>query len=637
MRRMAVLALAGLATACSSDAPLTPSASSSEVALSRRDAAAPELCLTLLHNNDGESKLLPLSTLPDFGGVARFATLVDKLRAEAKRGDDVSDDADMNEAEDGEMAARGRQRAASCDDAGFVKRAAILVSSGDNFLAGPEFNAGLDNGQQYDATALDLIRYDALAIGNHEFDFGPDVFDTFVRAFDRSRAPFLSANLDVSAEPALAQLARRNRIAKSVIVRKRGEKIGIIGLTTPALPSISSPRNVVVSAMLAAAVQAEVHALQSRRVNKIILISHLQSVLEDLTLVPQLRGVDVVVAGGGSDLLVNPNNPGTLLVPGDAPRTTFPTAYPTSAMDADGKPVLVVTTDGNYKYVGRLVVGFNRDGEVVTTGAESGPVRVAGTALPDGVDADPRIQQRVVEPVQAYVNALASLQVATSEVALDGVRARIRTVETNLGNVVADALLWQARDRAAAFGAPLPVVGFQNGGGIRNDNVIPAGPLTELNTFSILPFLNFVAIATVPRAQFKELIENAVSRVAFTDGRFAQIAGFRFSWSLSGVAQLVDATGNVTTPGTRVVTITLDDGTPIVVAGVVQPGAAIPVASIDFLFRGGDSYPFRGLPFTSVGVTYQQSLTNFLRTGLGGTVRAADYPEGGEGRIVRLP
>ena len=192
MRRMAVLALAGLATACSSDAPLTPSASSSEVAWSRRDAAAPELCLTLLHNNDGESKLLPLSTLPDFGGVARFATLVDKLRAEAKRGDDISDDADMDDAEDGEKAARGRQHAASCDDAGFVKRAAILVSSGDNFLAGPEFNAGLDNGQQYDATALDLIRYDALAIGNHEFDFGPDVFDTFVRAFDRSRAPFLS-------------------------------------------------------------------------------------------------------------------------------------------------------------------------------------------------------------------------------------------------------------------------------------------------------------------------------------------------------------------------------------------------------------------------------------------------------------
>ncbi len=637
MRRIAVIVLAGIVTGCSSDSPLVPSTSTSQLALSPRSADAPELCLTLLHNNDGESKLLPLSTLPDFGGVARFATLVDKLRAEAKQGDDVADEADMAEAQDASTAARGRQRATSCDDAGFVKRAAVLVSSGDNFLAGPEFNAGLANGQQYDATALDLIRYDALAIGNHEFDFGPDVFDTFVRAFDRSRAPFLSANLDVSAEPALAQLARRNRIAKSVVVRKRGENIGIIGLTTPALPSISSPRNVVVSAILAAAVQAEVQALQSRGVNKIILISHLQSVLEDLTLIPQLRGVDVVVAGGGSDLLVNPANPGTLLVPGDAPRTTFPTAYPTSALDADGNLVLVVTTEGNYKYVGRLVVGFNRDGAIVTLGARSGPVRVAGTALPDGVDADPKVQQQVVEPVQAYVNDLATRQVATSEVALDGVRARIRTVETNLGNVVADALLWQARQQAASFGAPLPVVGFQNGGGIRNDNIIPAGPLTELNTFSILPFLNFVAIASVPRAQFKELMENAVSRVAFTDGRFAQIAGFRFSWSATGTAQLVDAAGNVTTSGTRIVSITLDDGTPIVVGGVVQAGASIPVASIDFLFRGGDSYPFRGLAFTSVGVTYQQSLTNFLRTGLGGTVRAADYPGGGEGRITRLP
>jgi 5'-nucleotidase len=61
------------------------------------------------------------------------------------------------------------------------------------------------------------------------------------------------------------------------------------------------------------------------------------------------------------------------------------------------------------------------------------------------------------------------------------------------------------------------------------------------------------------------------------------------------------------------------------------------VATIDFSARGGDQYPFRGAPFTVVGVSYQQALRNYIVDGLGGTITAADYPEGGEGRIERVP
>jgi 5'-nucleotidase len=75
---------------------------------------------------------------------------------------------------------------------------------------------------------------------------------------------------------------------------------------------------------------------------------------------------------------------------------------------------------------------------------------------------------------------------------------------------------------------------------------------------------------------------------------------------------------------------------PIVVGGVVQAGAPITVATIDFLARGGDGYPFQGSPFTTVGATYQQALSNFIQDGLGGAVTAADYPLAGEGRITRL-
>jgi 5'-nucleotidase len=131
-------------------------------------------------------------------------------------------------------------------------------------------------------------------------------------------------------------------------------------------------------------------------------------------------------------------------------------------------------------------------------------------------------------------------------------------------------------------------------------------------------------------------MENAVSRVEFVDGRFAQVSGFALVWDALGTPQVLDEFGNVVTPGTRVVEIELDDGTDIVMGGAVVPGPDLTIATIDFLARGGDRYPYRGAPFTTLGVTYQQALANYIVDGLGGVITAGDYPEGGEGRITRL-
>jgi 2',3'-cyclic-nucleotide 2'-phosphodiesterase (5'-nucleotidase family) len=570
-------------------------------------AAAPPgsgFTLTILHNNDGESQLRGAPGQPDFGGIARFVALESQLEREAQRGGG----------------------------------GAITLSSGDNFLAGPEFQASLDKGPPfYDAIALDGVRYDALAIGNHEFDFGPDVLADFISGFNPA-TPFLSANLDVSGEPRLAALAGRGQIAASTVVREGREQIGVVGATTPALRSISSPRDVVVDPDVLGAIQSEVDALTARGINKIILISHLQSVAEDRALVAQLRDVDVAIAGGGDDLLANE---GDLLVPGDVigrdPVSGAPLSYPLPVADATGAQIPVVTTAGNYKYLGRLVVDFDANGVVTRIDESSGPVRVSGVA-PDAVAPDQSVQRRVVDPVNAFVADLEQTVIAQSEVALDGTRTSVRSREANLGNLLADALLDAGTDGAAEFGVTPPQVALQNGGGIRNDSVIPAGPVTELDTFDIAPFSNFVAVVPdVPRAQFKEILENAVSRVP-ADGRFAQVAGFRFTYDAAATAQVVTNDGTVTTPGSRVLEVVLDDGTVIVTGGQVVAGAPIAVATNDFSARGGDQYPFRGLPFTSVGVSYQQALADYITAAddLAGTITAADYPEGGEGRITRL-
>ena len=120
--------------------------------------------MTLLHNNDGDSDLLEEEIGGrSFGGIDRFATLVDNLREGALMGD-------------------GR-------------RGVILASSGDNFLAGSIFTASMEKGVPFfDYIALDLIGYHSITIGNHEFDFGPDVLADFIEGF--ASPPFLTANLN---------------------------------------------------------------------------------------------------------------------------------------------------------------------------------------------------------------------------------------------------------------------------------------------------------------------------------------------------------------------------------------------------------------------------------------------------------
>ncbi|MCA1991256.1 MAG: 5'-nucleotidase C-terminal domain-containing protein [Coleofasciculus sp. S288] len=565
------------------------------IGLSSALSATPSLAftLTVLHNNDGESKLLPNG---DIGGAAPFVTLINSLKTNA------------------------------------TTDAVITLSSGDNFLAGTAFNASLQDDTFYDAIALDAIGYDAIALGNHDFDFGPDVLADFISSPNfNTPVPFLSANLDFSSEPALQALVDQGRIAKSTIVDKNGEKIGVVGATTPDLRSISSPRNVGVGQDIAGAVQAEIDALEAQGVNKIILISHLQSINEELTLIPQLSGVDIVIAGGGDDLLANPDNP---LLPGDIAAGS----YPTTATSKDGASVPVVTTAGEYRYVGQLEVEFNDAGQVVSF--NGGPLRVL--AGDPNTEPNQFVQENAVEPVRASEAALAANVIAQSEVDLNGQRGAfgvtpgVRTQETNLGNLIADALLWTGTELAPSFGLDAPTVALQNGGGIRNNSIIPAGDFTELDTFNILPFANFAAIVPdIAAAQFKEILENAVSNVENTDGRFAQIAGFKFAYDLAGTAQQIDAvTGEITTPGTRVKTVILNDGTVIVEDGAVVANApTISIATIDFLARGGDQYPYGGADFTSLGVTYQQALANYIQDGLNGRIAGSQYADDVSDRI----
>lgn len=579
-----------------------------ESGYSNNDTTEIGFYMHLVHNNDGESQLINAGSdeLAIFGGVARYKTVVDELRAYAEE----------------------------------TSNGIVVVSSGDNFIPSPEFDASLSRAEgepYYDAVVINEVGYDALAIGNHDFDFGPDVLEKLIMDTEEKAPAFLSANLDFSAEAGLQALVDAERIAPAVVVEKQGEEIGIIGLTTPNLPFISTPRQVEVSDMLTEIVQAQVDSLEGIGVNKIVLISHLQGLDEELDLAATVSGIDLIVAGGGDNLLAND---GDALLPGDE----IEGPYPTITQDVDGEDVFVVTTSGEFRYVGHLLVEFDDMGKVKQVSDLSGPILVS----PD-IEEDGFLVSEVVEPVIAHLEGLAANVIATSEVNLDGVRNNVRSQETNLGNLIADAMLWQANQVAGTTGfdnVPQATVGIQNGGGIRNNNVIAPGDFTELNTFDILPFGNFVTVVeNIGPAQFKELVENAVSRSEDVEnnsgtGRFAQIAGFSVIYDSTLTAITFDDDANTTTEGERVIAITLEDGTEIVKSGELVDGApSVNVAIADFSARGGDQYPFRGATFTPLGVSYQQALLNYITAstadgGLEGTIAAAAYPEGGEGRIT---
>jgi len=591
--------------------------------------------LTLFHNNDGESKLLGSA---GFGGFDYFLGELDAARTAAAASRDV-----------------------------------LTVSSGDNILAGLAWNAsenrvsnpaGASNAQNYyDALALTAAQYDAITIGNHEFDFGPAVLDDFIGGYRAAggAAPFLSANLDFSADAGLNSRVGSGHIAPSttVVGGVSGQKYGIIGVTTPRIQTISSgsPVEPIDGATdgntsgldlqdIADAVNAQVTALQGNGVDRIILSGHLQGLNEDEALVSLISGVDVIIAGGGDELLKNNDDALTL----DPFQPNISDEYPeypaiSTDTDLDGRNVPIVTTAGEYRYVGQLEVDFDANGNVIAAGGltfdvngqvnggsrNGDPILVdpdtstnQATGVFNGID----IQNDIMNPLAADVAALEATVVGNSAVDLNHLRdGGVRTEETNIGNAIADAFVWQA-DQIVELTTGR-TVGVTNGGGIRGDTITPAGDLTAGDAIDILPFANsVVVIEDIDVADLISALEHAVSNVENVDGRFLQVSGLEFVYDIKAPV------------GDRLVSVELEDGTVLydIDLGGQQDFGVLDLVTNSFTAGGGDDFDeFAAYFATDVSVNYGDAFVNYIQNALGGTITAADYPVGGEGRITQIP
>jgi 2',3'-cyclic-nucleotide 2'-phosphodiesterase (5'-nucleotidase family) len=516
-------------------------------------------------------------------------------------------------------------------------KSVITLNAGDSFLPGPRLTASFanlataytDGGQDfYDAIASRQIGFDATTFGNHEFDLdntGP----VAARFAEVSGSTYLSVNLDFGVTPELAALESAGKVARSKIVTTAGgKKVGIVGATTPLLPSISSPPAGIMKNWSAAntdaenlqamlpLVQAEINDLRANHgVTTVIVMSHLQNAQNELTvLVPALTGVDLVISGGGHELMSDPDD--LLISGGVAP--SFVT-HPVYANDASAKPVPVVTGHFGNRYVGEVNLTIDDVTGMVTSIDGTRMIRVSGaTADADKVTGDATLNASVVTPVLAYISALNTQIIGTTATKLNGpthvactpapcqYTEGVRNAETGLGNLVADAMRFSGHAD----------VSIQNGGGIRTSIAVP-GNVSVGDTFNILPFTNLVKRAPVMNAaQLKDLMEHSVAAstpTGSTQGRFAQISGMKVVYDTTRTAR--SALGN----GDRIRSIVLDDGTVLVNDGaIVDPVRTFSFATIDFTANGGDGYPFaaNGVAFENdpFTITYQQALADLITT-----------------------
>lgn len=418
--------------------------------------------LTIMHTNDEHAAHEPDRS--GDGGAARQATVVEQIRAEVEN--------------------------------------SLLLDGGDRFT-GTLFHVqyrGQDN-----AMIMNALGYDAMTLGNHEFDDGSDVLAAFITALD---FPVVTANVDFSQSEELAGL-----VEPWVILETGAEPIGIIGLVTPETEIISKPTpELVFEHDLVGVTQDVVDELTTMGINKIILLTHI-GYNADLEVGQAVSGVDIIVGGHTNTFLSN----------------TYQGAigeYPTVLTSAGGEPLLVVQASTRTKYLGRLDVEFDANGVLTDWSGDA-------ILLSRYITPDPEISDMIAglaEPIEE----LRATPIGETGVFLVGDRAVCRFAECNLGNLITDAMI-------AETGAQ---IALQNGGGIRanipdtdtpEDIALGAPmPVTLGEVLTVLPFGNLVSTFELSGADVWAALEHGVSRAENPEnegtGRFPQVAGLRYSW-----------------------------------------------------------------------------------------------------------
>jgi 5'-nucleotidase len=485
--------------------------SSAYLALAAGMAQA-DYTLHVIHTNDFHSRIEAVNAFDStcsaedaaeqkcFGGIARVVTKIRELR-------------DRITAEGGNV---------------------LVLDAGDQFQ-GSLFYSTYKGAAE--AEFMSKIGYDAMAVGNHEFDDGPEGLAAFL---DKVTFPVISGNTDVSQSNVLA-----GRVQNHVVLEVGGEKIGIVSALATDTVETSSPGPTVIFQDEIESLKADVAELEADGVTKIIALNHV-GIFKDMEIAAAVPGLDAVVGGHSHTLLSSKD-----------PKRIGP--YPTWIDGQNGALVPVVQAYAYSKYVGHLVLTFDDAGTLKF--AEGDTILLDASVTPD-----PKTEARVKE-LAGPIEELKNKVVAESTAAIDGSREACRAMECAMGTLIAEAML----DRVADQGVTIAI---QNGGGVRAS--IDAGPVTMGEVLTVLPFQNTLSTFEVTGETIVAALENGVSKIEEGSGRFPQVAGLRYSFDLAQP------------PGSRVSEVM------VLVGGdawaPIDPATVYKVVSNNFVRGGGDGY-----------------------------------------------
>ncbi|WP_415010859.1 bifunctional metallophosphatase/5'-nucleotidase [Amaricoccus sp.] len=388
-----------------------------------------------------------------------------------------------------------------------------------------------------EAEMLNRVGLDAMVYGNHEFDLGPAPLAKFVAA---AKFPVLSGSVDVSGDKDLAPLA-----VDHLILDIGGQKVAILGATTPDTPEISSPGPTVSFRDPVPYLTEAVAAVTALGANKVILLSHLGTPLDE-KVAAGVPGIDAIVGGHTHDLFSNTD-------------PAAPFRYPVMVTGPGGVAVPIVQAGAYSKYLGHETLVFDDAGNL--TSATGDTVLLDASVKPD----EPTLAR--IKELAGPITALKEKNVAEIKGDIDATRELCRSAECPMGDLVTDAMLARVKGQGVT-------IALTNGGGLRAS--IRGGTVTMGDVIAVLPFQNTLSTFNIKGADLVAALENGLSQVEEGAGRFPQVAGLRLRW---------DAT---VAPGQgRVKSVEVRDGTGWV---PLQPEKVYSVASNNFLRAGGDGY-----------------------------------------------
>ncbi len=385
-------------------------------------------------------------------------------------------------------------------------------------LISPSVMSGLTEGAHM-IVLMNAIRLDLAGLGNHEFDFGNE---TLRERIAESEFTWLATNT-VGADGAPFGGA------KATAMREVGDfKIGFFSLLTPETTHLSSPGPGIRFLPLAAVAEQTAAALREDGADIVIALTHLD-LARDRALA-RSAGIDIILGGHEHDPIM---------------------------LFEGGVLILKAGTDVRYLAVadvllekresrGRMQVSMRPEWKLVSTA---------------GVEPDPEVAA-LVKTYEDALDAELDVTLGTTSVELDSRRASVRSRESTMGNLIADAI----REGVGAD------IGLTNGGGIRGDRTYRAGTaLTRKDVLTELPFGNVTVLIELTGTQLLAALENGVSRIEDTAGRFPQVSGLSFTFDADRP------------PGQRVSEIRIG-------GQAMDPARLYRVATNDFIYAGGDGY-----------------------------------------------